>query len=361
MLPDSAKSGSKRKQINVSKLDGLQLDETQEHLSVLLTPACLQRVREGLVAACDRNVRQSIQTAFDRIQVLMEGPTAAELAKAVPTLESQTTESLQQNRETQPSLQKIVASGSLRRFVMRVLIRSLFRVKVEFPENRPQSAALLAANHLNHLDPFLLLAEIAPNPYCYILGDARTLYNKSWKRWILGWAGGVIPLERRWKEETAVIAAAQAGQTELAELAAAIEENVPTGTDIQTLRQIDRTIQAIFARGDSIILFPEGRLGSAEAQLHLPLKRGTAIYALRAGVPIVPVALIGTQDLYLRKQLTLRFGEPLHFPPTQRPKRQEIEAIMEKLQCAIAALLPDDYQDPKGIKLLRYFLNHMFW
>ncbi len=335
MLPNPAESAPPLARRTPSKLDGPQPKETPETLSPLLTAAKLQRVREGVAAACDRNVRQAIQAALDRIQALVDDPTT--------------------------SANGIASSGRLRRFVLRSLIHSLFQVNVEFPENQPQGAALLAANHLNHLDPFLLLAEIAPNPYYYILGDARTLYNKPWKRWILSWAGGVIPLERRWKEETAAIAAAQAGQTELAELAAAIEANVPTGTDIQTLRQIDRAVQAIFARGNGIILFPEGRLGSVETQIHLPLKRGTAIYALRAGVPVVPVALIGTQDLYLRKQLTLRFGKPLHVPKTHRPKRQDVEALLERLNVALTALLPSHYQEPEGIKLLRYFLNHMFW
>lgn len=110
-----------------------------------------------------------------------------------------------------------------------------------------------------------------------------------------------------------------------------------------------------------MILFPEGRLGTAEAQLHLPLKRGTVIYALRAGVPIIPIGLIGTHDLYLGKELTIRVGEPLHFPQTTRPNRQEVDIALEKLQNAMLALLPTDYPEPTGLKLLRYLLNHILW
>jgi 1-acyl-sn-glycerol-3-phosphate acyltransferase len=85
------------------------------------------------------------------------------------------------------------------------------------------------------------------------------------------------------------------------------------------------------------------------------------IYALRAGVPIVPIALIGTHDLFLRKELTIRVGEPLYFSPTTRPKRQEIDTALENLQQAIRALLPTDYHEPEGIKLLQHFLNRMLW
>ncbi|MEH2171706.1 lysophospholipid acyltransferase family protein [Nostoc sp.] len=296
-----------------------------------MSTAAIKRVKEGVAAASDRAVRQIIEKTLNRLEAISQG-------------------------DSEPR-----ANSGLRRFVMRSLIHSFFKVRVEHLERIPQKAGILAVNHLHHIDPLLLLAELPTQPYYYILGDARTLYNKWWKRFILNFAGGVIPLERVWKEEIAVIEAAKAGRQDLVELAAAIKQTVPTGEDMHTLRQIDRIILAILTRGDGMILFPEGRLGTAEAQLHLPLKRGTVIYALRAGVPIIPVALIGTHDLYLGKELTIRVGEPLHFPQTTRPNRQEVDIALEKLQNAMLALLPTDYSEPTGLKLLRYLLNHILW
>ncbi|OCQ97479.1 glycerol acyltransferase [Nostoc sp. MBR 210] len=296
-----------------------------------LDAASIKRVKEGVAAASDRAVRYTIEQALNRLEVINQGQTEHQI------------------------------NGSVRRFVLRSLIHTLFRVRVENIENLPQTPAILAANHLHHIDPLLLLAELPSQPYYYILGDARTLYNKCWKRFILNFAGGVIPLARLWKEEVAVMSAAKAGRQDLAELAAAIAQNVPTGGDMQTLRQIDRIVLGILAHGDGMILFPEGRLGSTEGKLHLPLKRGTVIYALRAGVPIVPVALIGTHDLYLRKEVTIRFGEPLHFSPNAKTTRQEVETALAILQQRMIALLPSNYQEPKGIKILRYFLNHILW
>lgn len=296
-----------------------------------LDATVIKRVEEGVAAASDRAVRHTIETALSRLEAINEG---------------------------HPEHQ---VNGSVRRFVLRSLIHILFRIRVENLESLPQTPAILAVNHLHHIDPLLLLAELPSQPYYYILGDARTLYNKWWKRFILGFAGGVIPLARLWKEEVAVMEAAKAGRPDLAQLAAAIEQNVPTGSDIQTLRQIDRIVLGILAHGDGMILFPEGRLGSTEGKLHLPLKRGTVIYALRAGVPIVPVALIGTYDLYWRKELIIRFGKPLHFSPNTKTTKQEVETTLEALQNALIALLPVDYQEPTGPKLLRHFLNHMLW
>ena len=109
------------------------------------------------------------------------------------------------------------------------------------------------------------------------------------------------------------------------------------------------------------MLFPEGRLGEAEGQMHWPLKRGTVIYAMRSGVPIVPVAIIGTHDLYFRKRLTLRFGPPLPVPHQKRPKRPDIDRTLAQLEAAFRELLPQHYQEPRGPKLFRHWLNHMFW
>jgi 1-acyl-sn-glycerol-3-phosphate acyltransferase len=307
-------------------------DRSIPHPLVLppLTKETIQRAREGVAYARNSSANEAMVEALLSAEVLAEGG----------------------------SQEKI--SGEVRRKVLRTLIHTLFQIKVEFPERILQTPALIAANHLNHIDPFLLLSELPANPFYHILGDARTLYNNSWKRFFLRLAKGVIPLERIWKEEIAVISGAKAGRSDLAELADDIQQYVPQSNSIETLRRLDRIVQGIFACGDGIILFPEGRLGSAEGELQLPLKRGAAIYALRSGVPIVPVALIGTQDLYFRKELTLRFGEALIFPQSHRPKPKEIQAVLDELQTALFALLPKDYHEPEEPKLLRHFLNRMF-
>ncbi|AHJ28982.1 1-acyl-sn-glycerol-3-phosphate acyltransferase [Nodularia spumigena CS-584] len=296
-----------------------------------LTLTTIGRVQEGVAAASDRAVRRTIEEILQRLEAMAQG-----------------------HRETR-------VHAIVRRFVLRSLIHTLFRVRVENLDRIPQTPAILAANHLHHIDPLLLLGELPTHPHYYVLGDARTLYNKLWKRFILRLVGGVIPLERVWKEEVAVMEAAKTGIQDLQELAKAIEENVRTGGDIQTLRQIDRIVQGILSQGDGLVLFPEGRLGSTEGQLHLPLKRGTVIYALRAGVPIIPVVIIGTHDLYLGKELTVRFGEPLYFSQTSRIKREEVDSVLEVLKNAMLNLLPSNYQEPQGIKLFRHFLNHMLW
>ncbi|MDJ0599142.1 MAG: 1-acyl-sn-glycerol-3-phosphate acyltransferase [Crocosphaera sp.] len=295
-----------------------------------ITPDTIQRAKEGLCDAQNPKIKQAIQQGLNNLETMAEGT-------------------------FDPPI-----NGRFRRFVLRSLIHSLFRVKVDYPERIPRHPVILVANHLNHIDPFLLLSECSASPYFHILGDARTLYNKGWKRFILGLSGGVIPLERRWGQETAIIEAAEAGNQELKSLAQAIEENVPSGESIKTLRQINKAVQVILEQGRGLMLFPEGRLGTTEGKLSIPLKRGTAIYALRSGVPVVPVGLIGTKHLYYRKTLTLRFGEPLVFPQVKHPKRQDIDTVLEALEKALIELLPSHYQEPDELKLFSQFLNQFF-
>ncbi|MDY6940728.1 MAG: lysophospholipid acyltransferase family protein [Cyanobacteriota bacterium] len=294
-----------------------------------LTPAIVQRAREGWEAASDSRVRQAIDRAFEKLQARVEGGSDGRV------------------------------SGRIRQWAMRSFVRGLFRVRVENLERLPEEPFLLAANHLNHIDPLLLLAELPTSPYTYILGDARSLYNRRWKRFFLAISQGVIPLYRRWKEELAVIEGAKSGREDLAELAIEIERDVPDGKSIEMLRQIDRIAQSIFADGDSLMLFPEGKLGSTEGEL-LPLKRGAVTYALRSGVAIVPVALVGTKHLYLRKELVVRIGEPLRFSPSKRPKASQVTAATVALQQAIEDLLPQAYREPQKRQFLSEFLNRMF-
>lgn len=307
------------------------MDRPGSSESVELTPAVLQRVQEGVAAACHPQVRAYTQAALEAIGAVARGKGDTRI------------------------------SGGVRHWILRRFILTLFQVRVEQSDYIPRQPVILVANHLSHLDPFLILATVPQRPYYYILGDARTLFNKRWKRWIVGKAGGVIPLERWWKEEIAVIHQAHHARPDLKDLAQTITHTVPNGSSIQQLRQIDQAITALLKRGDSILLFPEGRLGSQEGQLQTPLKRGTVIYAIRSGVPIVPVAITGTQNLYLGKSLTLRFGKPIPCPQHSRPKRPIINATLAQLEQALFELLPINYQEPEGIKLLQGWLNQLFW
>lgn len=294
-----------------------------------LTGAVIKRARQGLRAGRDPNARASIGATITNMQRIVQGANDYRV------------------------------DGKWRYCFLNIFIHTLFRVTIEFPENIPTTPVILAPNHLNHIDPFLVLSAVPAYPYYYVIGDARTMYNRLWKRIFVRIIGGVIPVDRLWKEESAVIKAAQNGEADLNPLAEAIKQDVPGGNSIEVLRKMDSIVHEIFARGDSLLIFPEGMLGPREGALR-PLKKGTVIYAMRVGAPIVPVALIGTRDLFLRKRLTIRFGKPLLFPQNAHPRLSETQAALQELQEAMQALQPENYRESNGIKLFRWLLNRMF-
>lgn len=85
----------------------------------------------------------------------------------------------------------------------------------------------------------------------------------------------------------------------------------------------------------------------------LPFHKGFAHFAIKAGVPVVPVALSGTKDLWFRKQIEVVVGTPI---PTAG---QDPTALTELAFQRMTAILPA-YSEPPGRKLLRNKLTHLF-
>ena len=79
-------------------------------------------------------------------------------------------------------------------------------------------------------------------------------------------------------------------------------------------------------------------------------KPGTALLALKANVPVVPVAIAGT-EAYFRRLLTFRrphvivtFGPAFHLPPLDRDNRDEsLKQMTVEIMARIASLLPEKY------------------
>ena len=77
----------------------------------------------------------------------------------------------------------------------------------------------------------------------------------------------------------------------------------------------------------------EGRIHRGERDL-LPLSEGAAYFALRAGVPIVPIAINGTSWLGFGGRVRVRVGEPLVGEPADRPARPS-RTLTERVSQAI--------------------------
>jgi len=104
-----------------------------------------------------------------------------------------------------------------------------------------------------------------------------------------------------------------------------------------------------FAEGRFILIAPEGRFsltgGLEEGQ------PGAAFLALKAGVPIVPVAVIGTENAHVygtlkrfqRAPVTLRVGKVIRLS-RQADRRGTIREGTDQIMEALADLLPESYR-----------------
>ncbi len=158
---------------------------------------------------------------------------------------------------------------------------------------------ILASNHRSFLDPFLI-ACLVRRPVYFVA--KRELFAIRPIAWILG-ALGAFPIVRGRGDEEAMA-----------------------------------TARAILARGDVIVIFPEGtrvRPGPLGAP-----RRGVGRLALQTGAPVVPVAVNGTEDIrhgwrFRPRPVTLSCGAPLRFPRAADPSPQLAGAITNRIWPAV--------------------------
>lgn len=93
--------------------------------------------------------------------------------------------------------------------------------------------------------------------------------------------------------------------------------------------------------GNSVLVFPEG--SRSHAPRLLPLKKGAFAVAVEAGVPLVPVTILGSSSLMNEKRLAVRPGElniVVGAPISMEGKhRRDIPEIMAAVEAAMNAEL----------------------
>lgn len=199
------------------------------------------------------------------------------------------------------------------------LLHSLFNIRVEgrprIPINRNY---VLIANHLNWLDSFAILATFPTEPRVHFLGDTTLLVTRKVQWALVKSVGGFIPVNRQARP------------------------------DIVLFHHANRCLE----RGGVLALYPEGNYGPGEGEI-MPFKKGFAHFATENDVPVVPVALSGTKDLWLRKTVRLIIGEPIE------SAGHTVDSLVALAETRMRELLPS-YRDPGGVKLLRKRLTHLF-
>ena len=196
--------------------------------------------------------------------------------------------------------------------VLPPLLKLVWRPTVRGLDHVPRSGGvILASNHLSFVDS-VAIPSVAPRKVAFLAKSdyftgtgLRGLASRAWFEGM-----GMLPVDR---EDT---------KAALASLEIALD---------------------VLARGEAFGIYPEGTR-SRDGRLYRG-RTGVAHLALTAGVPVVPVGLVGTDKLQpvgsrlpRRVPLTISFGAPIEVAgrfdgvPLGRARREVTDEIMSAIQ-----------------------------
>ncbi len=188
------------------------------------------------------------------------------------------------------------------------------RLKVEGMENVPKTGgALMVSNHMHNVDPVLLEA-VFPRPVRFMA--KKEVFSIPFAEWVARMTDS-FPVDRGNPDRAAL----RHAQTRL--LGGVIVGMFPEGTRSTT--------------GGLKDVFP-----------------GAAAIALRANVPVIPTAIIGTDTLPFngskprrlgKRQVTVRIGKPFYLKrETEDGTKPDLAEITDQMMVEVAKLLPEHYR-----------------
>jgi 1-acyl-sn-glycerol-3-phosphate acyltransferase len=197
------------------------------------------------------------------------------------------------------------------RVIMRILLALFTRWEVKGRENvPPQGGLLVVANHINMADPPLIGVSLGRK---MLFMAKEELFRKRFPAYFVR-RFGAFPVRRG-------------------------------GMNREALEEAQRVLR----QGLALAMFPEAkRSRNARLQRALP---GSALLAARAGVPLLPIGITGTEQIkgmawiLRRPLLTVNIGQPFHLAPANGTlTKEELAAHTENIMEHIAALLPPSYR-----------------
>jgi 1-acyl-sn-glycerol-3-phosphate acyltransferase len=191
------------------------------------------------------------------------------------------------------------------RLLVALVARALFRIELEGRSRLAGQPVLYCFNHLGWVDPFALITALPAQPRLFFFGPREEDMGAGARNRVMWWSGMAVPF-RPGKDD---------------------------------LLRTTRHVQAVFDSGGCLAIAGEGAIHVHEGDL-LPLQEGPAYFAIRAGIPIVPLAITGTSWLRFRGRVRVRVGEPI--PTSGRPTREAVDAYTAATWHALRAMVDWD-------------------
>jgi 1-acyl-sn-glycerol-3-phosphate acyltransferase len=164
------------------------------------------------------------------------------------------------------------------RFLARFVLFGVFRFHIETSgqEHLPRGGYLLVgAAHRGWMDPFLVMHALPVQPRVWFLGSAPSTFTSHWREALVHRLGGLLPVWRG---------------------------GIGAGPHVASAR-------AVIANGAVFAQMPEGTVSGPAGRIG-PFRLGWAVIALRTRAPIVPFAMVGSEELYLGRRMVSRVLPP---------------------------------------------------
>ena len=183
------------------------------------------------------------------------------------------------------------------------LVRGLLRLRASGLENLPQGGFVLSANHLSNVDHWALGFPLFPKRQVRFMGKVELFVP------VLGSflrAAGAFPVRRGLGDREAL-----------------------------------ETAVSLARSGEIVAIYPEGtrRAKGIRKRRQVMRHTGAARVALKAGVPLVPAAIAGTDRLSSLPPIRVRYGTPLELGDlTGQDLKTASQEATDRLFAAIMAL-----------------------
>jgi len=185
-----------------------------------------------------------------------------------------------------------------------------FRLRCREKDNIPPSGGVLfVANHISMWDPLMIGFVIAPRRRLFFMAKRELFANPIAAKIVS--SGGAFPVDRGGADRDAI-----------------------------------RNARDILARGEALLMFPEGtRYRSGQLGPAMP---GAGAFGLADDVQVIPVAISGSNRRFGPASITIGGRLDLSdITAGSRAERSQIAA--DRMMAAIAALLETDRQRTNGV------------